>query len=302
MKVLMSGASGLIGTAFRRLLEADGHEVHVLVRGEPATERQVRWYPDAGQLDSAAMDGVEALVHLSGEPIIGLRWSAAKKRAIRESRIRSTALLCDVLSKSSCPPKIWLCASAIGYYGGRADVPLDEDSAAGTGFLSGVCQEWETAATPARKRGTRVVNLRFGVVLSPQGGALKAMLAPFRMGLGGIQGDGRQYMSWITLRDAGDAFMHLLSKDDAEGPVNLVSPTPVTNREFARTLGKVLRRPTLLPLPAFAARLAMGEMADETVLASARVHPKRLLESGFKFAHPELEMALRAMLYPVGSD
>ncbi|MCC6486109.1 MAG: TIGR01777 family protein [Candidatus Hydrogenedentes bacterium] len=302
MKVLMSGASGLIGTAFHRLLEADGNEVHSLVRGEPLAARQVRWDPVAGRFDPAALDGVEALVHLSGEPIMGLRWSAAKKKAIRDSRVQSTSLLCGVVAKSPNPPKVWLCASAIGYYGSRGDEPLDETSRAGAGFLSDVCQEWEAATDPARKRGIRVVNLRFGVVLSPQGGALKAMLTPFRMGLGGAQGDGRQYMSWITLRDAAEAFMHLLSTENVEGPVNLVSPTPVTNREFASILGKVLRRPAVLPLPAFAARLAMGEMADETVLASTRVYPKRLQESGFEFAHPDLEMALRAMLYPVGSD
>ncbi|MCC6698874.1 MAG: TIGR01777 family protein [Candidatus Hydrogenedentes bacterium] len=302
MKVLMSGASGLIGTAFRHILEADGHKVYCLVRGEPVAARQVHWAPDSGRLDPAALDGLDVLVHLSGEPVMGLRWNTAKKRAIRDSRVLSTTLLCDALSKVPNPPKVWLCASAIGYYGSRGDEPLDESSAAGTGFLSDVCQEWEAATDPARKRGVRVVNLRFGVVLSPQGGALKAMLTPFRMGLGGVQGDGRQYMSWITLRDAGEAFMHLLSTENVEGPVNLVSPTPVTNREFARILGKVLRRPAVLPLPAFAVRLAMGEMADETVLASARVHPKRLLESGFSFAHPDLEMALQAILYPVGSD
>lgn len=301
MKVLMSGASGLIGTGFRRLLETGGHEVHRLVRGEPVSARQVHWEPAAGQLSPTALDGIDALVHLSGEPIMGLRWGAAKKKAIHDSRVLSTALLCDAVARSPNPPKVWLCASAIGYYGSRGDEPLDESSTAGTGFLPDVCQEWEAATVPARKRGVRVVNLRFGIVLSPHGGALKAMLTPFRMGLGGTQGDGRQYMSWITLRDAGEAFTHLLSAEHVEGPVNLVSPAPVTNREFARVLGKVLRRPALLPLPAFAARLAMGEMADESILASTRVHPKRLLESGFHFAHPDLEMALQAILYPVGS-
>ena len=302
MKVLMTGASGLIGTAFRRLLEAGGHEVHALVRGEPANERQVRWDPATGRLGTATLDGVETLVHLSGEPLMGFGWTAGKKQAIIESRVNSTRLLCHTLSEVPCPPKVWLCASAVGIYGSRGDEQLDEDSAPGAGFLASICQDWEAAAAPACECGTRVVNLRFGVVLSPQGGALKTMLRPYRLGLGGVVGDGHQYMSWISLRDAGEAFMHLLSAEDVEGPVNFVSPTPVTNREFTKALGKVLRRPTLLPVPAFAAQLALGEMADETILASARVYPKRLQESGFAFAQPELEMALRAMLASDGSD
>jgi uncharacterized protein (TIGR01777 family) len=242
------------------------------------------------------LNGTDALIHLSGEGVAGGRWTAAKKRAIRDSRVKSTQLLASALTSLDNPPKTWLCASAIGWYGDRGSVWLDEDAAPGDGFLAGVCQEWEEATKPAVNVGIRVVNLRFGVVLAPVGGAFKPMMTAFKMGVGGVIGSGEQYISWITLEDAVRAIAHTLENPFVTGPLNVVSPNPVTNRTLTKTLGAALRRPTLFSMPAFAARLAFGEMADELILASARVQPKRLLDSGFTFASPEFDAAARAMV------
>ncbi|MDH3603448.1 MAG: TIGR01777 family oxidoreductase, partial [Candidatus Tectomicrobia bacterium] len=221
---------------------------------------------------------------------------AAKPAPIRDSRVQGTQLLCDTLAQLDQPPKVLVCASAIGYYGSRGDAWLREDSAAGTDFLAEVCQAWEAATEPARRRGIRVVHQRFGVILSPAGGALAKMLAPFKLGAGGVIGKGQQHMSWIALDDVVGATYHALMTDTLHGPVNVVSPQPVTNREYTRVLGRVLRRPTLAPLPAFAARLAFGEMAEALFLASSRVAPARLIDSGYVFRYPELTGALQHLL------
>jgi uncharacterized protein len=298
MNILVTGASGLIGSALVSSLTAAGHDVTRLVRSQPKPgEKAARWDPIAGSVDVSGLQGVEAVVHLAGENIAE-RWTAAKKVQIRDSRVRGTQVLCEALNGLAPPPKVLVSASAIGYYGNRDAEVLTEDSPAGAGFLAEVCQAWEAATEPARQRGIRVVRLRFGVVLSAAGGALAKMLPPFRLGLGGVLGSGRQYMSWIALDDAVAAIQHAIVTDGLQGPVNAVAPHAVTNQEFTKTLGKVLGRPTVLPMPAFAARLMFGEMADELLLASARVQPAKLQASGYSFRYPELEGALRHLLEP----
>jgi hypothetical protein len=235
-------------------------------------------------------------VHLAGENIAAGRWTVEKKARIRDSRVKGTKTLCEALAQLSQPPKVLVSASAIGYYGDRGAELLWENSALGTGFLAEVCQAWEEATRPAMEKGIRVVLLRIGVVLSPAGGALAKMLLPFKLGLGGIIGSGKQYMSWIALDDVVGTIDHVLITDTLQGPVNAVAPHPVTNSEFTKTLRRVLRRPTLFPMPAFAARLAFGEMADELLLASTRVEPKRLIATEYRFRYPELEDALRHLL------
>jgi len=245
---------------------------------------------------SAGHDELDAVVHLAGENIAGARWTQRQKTLIRDSRVKGTRVLSDLMGRRSPPPKVLVCASAIGYYGDRGDEILREDSASGSGFLPDVCREWEAACQPAAAKSIRVVNLRIGIVLSQAGGALAKMLTPFKLGAGGVIGSGRQYMSWIALDDVASAIHHALTHDSLRGPVNAVAPNPVTNRDFTRTLGRVLSRPTLFPMPAFVARLALGEMADALLLASARVVPARLLESGFVFRYPDLVGALRHLL------
>jgi hypothetical protein len=297
LRVLVSGSTGLIGSALVPFLTTGGHEVARLVRSRAsAGEDAIFWKPSEGTITDSRLEGFDAAVHLAGENISSGRWTAEKKTKIRDSRVRSTKLLSESLSKLSQPPKVLVCASAIGYYGSRGDEVLTEESAPGEGFLTQVCREWEAAAEPARKRGIRVVHLRFGVVLSAAGGALAAMLTPFRLGLGGVVGPGSQYMSWISRDDAVSTVFHALTNDALSGPVNAVAPEPVTNREYTKTLGRVLGRPTLFAIPAFAARLAFGEMADELLLSSTRVVPKRLQESGYRFREPNLEAALRHTL------
>jgi hypothetical protein len=249
----------------------------------------------AGSIDTSGLQGVEAVVHLAGENIAE-RWTAAKKANIRDSRANGTRVLCEALTGLTPLPKVLVSASAIGYYGDRGAEVLTEDSASGSGFLAEVCRAWEVATEPAHQRGIRVVRLRFGVVLSAAGGALAKMLPPFRLGLGGTLGSGRQYMSWIALDDAVGAIHHAVVTEPLQGPTNAVAPQPVTNQAFTKALGSVLRRPTLLPLPAFAARLIFGEMADELLLASTRVQPAKLQASGYSFRYPELEGALRHVL------
>lgn len=295
MNVLVTGSTGLIGSALVSSLAAGGHRVTRLVRSQ-AGEGSVRWDPEAAVLNAADLEGLEAVVHLAGENIAARRWTDEQKARIRDSRVKGTRLLCEALARLAQPPKTLICASAIGYYGDRGEEVLREESAPGTGFLPEVCREWEGAAEPARQKGMRVVHLRFGVVLSPAAGALGKMLFPFRMGAGGVIGSGGQYMSWIALDDAVGAIHHALGTGALEGPVNAVSPHPVTNREFTKALGRVLRRPTIFPMPAFAARIAFGEMADALLLASARVEPARLLATGYAFRYPELEGALRHLL------
>lgn len=295
MRVIVSGGSGLIGTALIRELGAAGHDLTQLVRDRPVDGRIV-WNPLEGRLDASAINGADVLVHLSGEGVASGRWTAAKKQSIRDSRVKSTKLLADTIRRVENPPATWLCASAIGYYGNRGDDWIEEDSAPGTGFLADVCREWEEAAASAADAGVRVVNLRFAVVLSPDGGAFRQMMTAFKLGAGGVIGSGKQYISWITLEDAVRAVLHVLENPFVSGPVNLSSPNPVTNRELTKALGRALRRPTILPLPAALARLVFGEMADEMFLASTRVRPRKLVESGFSFNQPNLDAALHAML------
>ena len=298
MNVAITGSTGLIGSALVPRLTSRGHGVVRLVRRTPAiasAERLARWNPDTGAVEPG-LDGVDAVVHLAGESVAGGRWTEARKRRIRESRVPPTRKLCETLARQPTPPRVLLCASAIGYYGNRGDQVLREESAPGAGFLPDVCREWEAAAEPAVRRGIRVVHLRIGLVLSPKGGALAAMLPVFRLGLGGPVGSGAQWMSWIGMDDTLGAILHALMNEALAGPVNLVAPAPVTNREFARTLARVLRRPAIFPFPAFAARLVFGQMADELLLASARVEPARLQATGYAFRDATLEGALRRLL------
>lgn len=296
MRVAISGASGLVGSALQRLLSHKGHRVVTLVRDSPTSKGEVLWNTHDGLRDPAALDKVDGVVHLAGENIAGGRWTASRKREIRRSRIEGTRLLAEGLAGLATPPEVLACASAIGFYGNRGEERLTEDSDSGTGFLAETCREWEAAADPAREAGLRVVHMRFGIVLSPEGGALDKMLLPFKLGLGGRIGGGDQYWSWIALDDVVRAIEHCLLDDNLVGPVNVVSPEPVTNAEFTRALGGTLSRPTVFPMPAFAARLALGEMADEMLLASQRVMPGRLHDSGFAWELPELRPALEHLL------
>jgi uncharacterized protein len=298
MNILVTGASGLIGSALVSFLATAGHDVRRLVRSQPRPgEKAFRWDPMAGSIETGALEGLEAVVHLAGESLAE-RWTAEKKIRIRDSRVKGTRLLSESLARMTTPPKVLVSASAIGYYGDRGGEILTEESPAGRGFLAEVCRAWEAATEPARRKGIRVVPLRFGVVLSGAGGALGKMLPPFRMGLGGVLGSGQQYMSWVALDDAVGAIHHAMMTESLQGPVNAMSPNAVTNQEFTKTLGKVIGRPTIVPMPAFAARLMFGEMADELLLASARAQPAKLLASGYTFHYPELEAALRHLLEP----
>jgi len=295
MNVIVSGSSGLVGSALLPFLTAGGHTVRRLVRdGGDASD--LAWRPDRGELDGRGFAGCDAVVHLAGDSIADGRWTAAKKQRIRDSRVHGTRLLADTLAKLPSPPKTLIVASAIGWYGDRGDEWLDERSRLGAGFLADVCREWEAAAQPAVEKGIRVVHLRFGVVLSAKGGALKKMLPPFRMGLGGRIGNGRQQMSWIALDDVLAVVAKALGDARLVGPVNVVAPEPVTNEAFTRTLGQVLGKPTRFPMPAIAAHLLFGEMADELLLSSQRVKPRALLESGFAWGFPELGAALKHLL------
>ena len=299
MKVLVSGSTGLIGAALVRRLTELGHQVIRLVRsgGGPHSD-EVAWDPAADWIDRSALEAaaVEAVVHLAGENIGAGRWTAQKKARIRNSRIHGTALLAQALSALSSPPRVLASASAIGFYGNRGNEELDESSPAGSGFLPELCRDWEAAAQSAAETGIRVVNLRFGLVLAAYGGALARMLPMFRLGLGGPLGSGRQYVSWITLDDAVAAIAALVDNFPLQGPVNLVAPQPVTSREFARALGRALRRPAILPAPSFLLRLLLGEMAEATLLSSTRAVPRRLLESGFSFRDPALQSGLCRLL------
>ena len=280
-------------------LTSRGHDVRGMVRSSatPGSD-DIEWDPIRRSINAKALEGFVAAVHLAGENIAGGRWTAAKKRRIRESRTIGTRFLVDTLTSLSKPPRVLVCASAVGYYGTRGAKLLREDSPPGHGFLPDVCQAWEAAANVAAARGIRVVNLRIGLVLSATGGAMAKILTPFKAGIGGTIGDGSQFWSWIALDDLMAAVLHAINQETLAGAVNAVSPGPVTNRDFTRVLGRVVSRPAMVALPAFAARLMMGEMADELLLASARVEPARLLESGFKVQFPELEPALRHLLEP----
>ena len=295
MVIAISGSSGLIGSSLTRSLRAQGHEVRPIVRRSQRLPGDISWNPDTNSLDAAQLSGIDAVIHLAGESI-SQRWSTDVKRRIRASRVDGTRLLAEAIASLSVKPGVLLSASAIGIYGDRGDETLDEGSAAGADFLASICTEWEAAAAPAATAGVRVAALRTGVVLSRSGGALSTLLTPFRLGAGGRLGTGKQWMSWIGLTDYIAAVEFLLRAPALFGPVNLVAPNPVTNAEFTRVLAGVLGRPALFAVPGFAMRFVMGEMADETILASQRVRPRKLLENGFHFGQPTLESALRTEL------
>jgi uncharacterized protein (TIGR01777 family) len=293
----MSGAHGFVGKALSASLTRDGHEVVRLVRRERVLgQPEVEWHPNQGRIDAKHIEGFDCFVHLAGESIASGRWTDEKKRKIRESRVRGTSLLSETIAGLTHPPKIFVSASAIGYYGDRANEVLNERSAPGKGFLSDVCVEWEDATTPAASSGTRCVKTRFGIILDADGGALEKMMTPFKLGVGGRIGDGTQWMSWIALDDVVAGLRFVIDNSAMTGPVNFVAPEPVTNAEFTETMGKVLSKPTILPMPAFVARLALGEMADALLLASTRVEPKQLLDNGFRFQHQNLQSALNHIL------
>src|SRR5918997_3131740 len=281
MNVLISGATGMIGSALTRELERGGHRICRLTRS-PKGENDIRWDPDAGTVEGS-LEGHDAVVHLAGESIAEGRWTPERKRRIMESRKRGTRLLAETIAALPTPPKVMVSASAVGYYGDRGDEVLREDSSPGSDFLAQVCKAWETAADPAREAGIRVVHPRFGIVLSPKGGALGTTLPIFKLGGGGRIGSGRQWWSWVALDDVVGAIVHALEDDSVEGPVNVGSPNPMTNAAYTKVLGKVLGRPTVLPLPAPAARVMLGEVADALLLASQRMEPAKLEATGYDF-------------------
>lgn len=295
MRVLIAGASGLVGSALIPVLGAEGAEVTRLVR-TTAGAGEIEWHPNNDQIDATKLEGFDAIINFAGENIAGGRWTDEQKRKIHDSRVNGTHLLSEAMAKLKQPPKVFLCASATGIYGDRGDEILDEQSDSGGGFLAGVCREWEQAAEPATAAGVRTVNLRFGPILAREGGMLAKLLTPFKMGMGGKVGSGKQYISWVAIDDAVGAIKLALNDESIRGPLNIVSPHPVTNEEFTKTLGHVLSRPTALAMPAFAVRLAFGEMADEMLLTSQRVIPKRLSDVGYEFEYPELERALKKHL------
>jgi uncharacterized protein (TIGR01777 family) len=302
MRIAITGSSGLIGSALLARFDRDGHAVTRVVRGASAHDpnhRAVAWNPASGVVDAAGLDAHDTVIHLAGEDIAAGRWTPARKHVIRESRIHGTRLLCETLANLAHKPRVLITASGVGYYGNhRPNDCVDETSPRRAGFLSDLVRDWEQATAPAQAAGIRVVHTRFGIVLSPRGGALAKMLPPFRMGLGGRVGSGRQIMSWIAIDDVPSIMIHLVEHAGISGPVNVVSPQAVTNAEFTHALGRVLGRPTILPLPAFAARLLFGEMADALLLGGARVLPKRLEDSGYRFAYPQLAQALDHLLKP----
>jgi uncharacterized protein (TIGR01777 family) len=293
-RILVSGVSGLIGAALLPSLKTSGWSVVRLVRGAASGEGQIAWDP-AKAIAPEAVSGFDAVIHLAGESIFG-RWTAGKRRKIRESRVAGTLNLAQALARAEEKPMVFVCGSAIGYYGNRGEEMLSEESAPGSGFLAEVCQEWEEATTPAVQADIRTAHLRTGIVLSPKGGALAAMLLPFKVGLGGRTGDGRQWMSWIDVRDMVGAIHHILKNDLLQGPVNMVAPKPVRNAEFAQTLAGVLSRPAIFPMPAFAAKLMFGEMGEELLLGSQQVEPGKLIASGYPFRYRELRAALEGLL------
>jgi uncharacterized protein len=293
-RILVSGVSGPIGAALVPSLRASGWSVVRLVRGAAAGDGRIAWDP-AAPLASEAVSGFDAVIHLAGESIFG-RWTATKKRKIRDSRVAGTLNLARALARAEEKPKVFVCGSAIGYYGNRDDELLSEESPPGTGFLAQVCQEWEDATKPAVQADIRTAHIRTGIVLSAKGGALGAMLLPFKLGLGGRTGDGRQWMSWIDVRDMVGAIHHILKNDLLQGPVNMVAPKPVRNAEFASTLASVLGRPAIFPMPAFAAKLVFGEMGEELLLGSQKVEPGKLISSGYPFRYRELRPSLEGLL------
>jgi uncharacterized protein len=296
MKILVTGSTGLVGSALVPVLTNAGHEVVRAVRRPTEKDGEAFWNPAAGDGESARLPSIEAAINLAGENIVG-RWTTEKKRSIRDSRVVGTRALANAMAGLDPKPRVLLTASAIGFYGSRGAEIMNEESTSGSGFLAEVCREVEAATEPASESGIRVVKLRIGIILSADGGALAKMLTPFKLVVGGKVGNGEQFMSWIALDDIVGIIEYALENVSLSGPVNLVAPNPVTNGEFTKTLGRVLSRPTIFPVPAFGLRLMFGrEMADETLLSSIRVEPKRLIKSGYSFAYPTLDGALRHVL------
>ena len=290
MKILLTGSTGLIGSELKTNLVNKDHQIISLVRNKDQQNGNfVYWDYENNVLDLNEIESIDSVIHLAGENISGKRWSKEQKKKILNSRTESTKFLIESISKLEQKPNSFICASAIGYYGDRGDDILTEQNEKGTGFLSDVCQAWENSTFAASDAGMRVVNLRFGVIFSEKGGALKKMMLPIKLGVGGKIGSGNQYVSWISLEDTVKAIEFCLINDAIKGPVNIVAPHPVTNYDLTKTLGKYLKRPTIFPLPAFAAKLALGEMAEELLLASTRVEPGILLENNFEFLHNRIE-------------
>jgi len=302
MRVLVSGGTGLVGSSLIPALQRVGHDVSLLSRratpSPPGGAKSFRWDPQTGTLDAAALEGVDGIIHLAGESIAGGIWTAKRRRRILDSRVSGTRFLAERAAAHPTPPRVFVSASAIGYYGDRGDEFLTEHSAAGSGFLAEVSRAWEEAAAPAAARGIRTVFLRLGLVLGATGGALSAMLPIFRLGLGGPMGNGRQWVSWVALEDVVGAIAFALSRDDLSGPMNIVAPEPARNRDFARAVGHALGRPALLPAPAFALKLFLGALAEEALLSSTRVNPSLLLASGYPFRFPSLAGALESVISP----
>jgi uncharacterized protein (TIGR01777 family) len=297
LRVAVTGASGLIGSHLVRSLQADGHQVTRLVRREATGPGEVRWDPGNGSIDAAGLEGHDAAVHLAGAGLGDHRWTNSYTATVLDSRVGATSLLAETLASLDRPPAVLASGSAVGYYGDRGDEELTEESAPGTGFLAEVVQAWEASAAPAARAGIRVAFLRSGIVQSPDGGALKRLLLPFKLGLGGRIGSGRQWLSWVAIDDEIGAIRHVLADESVAGPVNLTAPNPVTNGDYTRTLGRVLHRPTVVPTPTPALQLLLGrELVSEMLLGGQRVVPTVLRASGYTFSHPRLEQALAAML------
>lgn len=292
MKILITGASGMIGAALQKELRAKGHDLLLTTREEPKDAMHVQWDAEKGFANVEQLEGIDAAIHLAGESIAALRWTDDKKKAIRESRVKGTRSVIDAIGKLKARPKVLVAASAIGYYGERGEEILTEASGAGEGFLPDVCKEWEAESRRAEDAGVRTVLLRTATVLSKDGGALGTMLLPFKLGVGGVIGDGKQWFSWVALDDHVSAIIFALENESLRGAINSSSPNPVTNEEFTKTMGEVLYRPTIIPLPEFAVSTLLGEMGDALLLTSTRVVPKRLEDAGFEFKYPELKPAL----------
>jgi uncharacterized protein len=297
LKVLITGATGMVGTELGKTLKKRGDTVLELKRDRSSlSSSSAFWNPSTGEIDNTALEGIDVVVHLAGENIAEGRWTDEKKKRILDSRVKGTTLLSETLAGLKNKPRVLISASAIGYYGNRGDELVSEASKAGSDFLADACVQWEQSTSAAREAGIRVVNIRIGIVLSTKGGALAKMLLPFKMGVGGKVGDGDQYMSWIALDDLISAILFIIDTDAIQGPVNMVSPNPVTNAEFTKSLGKALSRPAILPAPAFALRLVFGEMADALLLSGARVDPSKLKASNYAFKYPQLDAALKHLL------
>lgn len=293
MKILITGASGLVGTELQKSFAEKGYEMLLASRSEPKDDKHIQWSIEEGFAEPEKLEGIDVVVHLAGENVSGgLRWSDEKKKAIRDSRVLGTRNVVDAISKLKDKPKVFVASSAVGFYGERGDEEVTESSAAGDTFLADVSKAWESESRRAEDAGIRTVLLRTGIVLSKDGGALGTMLTPFKLGVGGVVGSGKQWMSWISMQDEIAIINFVIENENIRGAVNAVSPNPVTNQEFTKTLGEVLYRPTFLPLPEFAVSMVFGEMGDALLLASTKVLPKRLTDAGFEFKYPDLKPAI----------